>query len=143
MLNQNNAEVFVPDAVEQIRVRLESAAAGLCSTTRGEASFRFVYLPAPERHLLTPEAFGALLGVPPGTPVGEAALEGFLAGYVGEEGTQSRTTRERFAMLLDVFVQNLEEPRLFRTGSGEVQYFLVGWTPDGAIAGLRTSGMEP
>lgn len=144
MLNQNNAGALVPDNVEQIRTRLESAAAGLSDISPGAARFRFLHLPAPGSRRLTPPALGALLDVPSGTPVREVTLDDFLAAYTGtaDRGDEpSRMLRERFRALADAFVQNLEEPRLFRVGEGH--YFLVGWTPDGALAGLRTAAAEP
>lgn len=143
MLNQNNSEAFVPDAVEQIRTRLEAAATALSHDGESRAPFRFFHLPTPERHSLTPEGFGLLLDVPHGTAVQEVTLEDLLAGYVGEGDSPSRRLRERFTTLLDALVLNLEEPRVFRVAGDEVDYFLAGWTPDGALAGLRTTAAVP
>ena len=146
MLNQNNSEAVVPDGMEQIRTRLETAAAELSGPHRGAAGFRFFHLPTPDTRMLTPPAFGALLDVPRDVRVREVTLEAFLAGYLRQadaEETQRRVFKERFRALGDALVRNLEEPRVFRVGEEEVHYFLVGWTPDGALAGLRTSAMEP
>ena len=63
----------------------------------------------------------------------ELSLDDFLGDLLEEQ---------EFRTLQKAILANLADVKVYRCGSIEVTYFIVGTTTDGQIAGLKTTGVE-
>ena len=129
--------------MDSLRARLERAADGLVYTSEGDAPFEYVELGAAQP--LAPERFGALAGAAAGARVEEVTLERFFAGHIEESDPAdpaAQALRGRYTALRQALRDALAEVRVFRVGDVEIRCYVVGRTPEGALAGLATTAWE-
>jgi hypothetical protein len=84
-------------------------------------------------------------GKSPDTPVEEMLVDDFFAPAVAEEDWYEEEEMEnskRFRELLKVLKLNLSDIKVFKTGSIDMDVYVVGRTKDGYLAGLRTRVVE-
>ncbi|HVE78700.1 MAG TPA: nuclease A inhibitor family protein [Gemmatimonadaceae bacterium] len=131
---------------ESARQRLEAAAEGLLYASEADEPFAFVAFPAAERSdaPLTPQAFARLAGAPEAR-VEAMDLDTFLARHLDRSDpadAEARRQRPRWRRLATALRETLDDVRVYRVGEVEVGCYVVGWTADGVLAGLRTVAVE-
>lgn len=127
------------------RERLEAAAAGLLFVSETESPFEYVELPGVPPGALSPGAVRTALGAAGDTPVEETTPDRLLAGHGEEADPLDPVAQEnagRFRALKQALAESLADVRAFRVGEVEVRYYLLGRTPDGAVAGLAAAALE-
>ena len=131
-----------------MRAALEAAADGLVYSSESDRPFEYVELAAaapPHLGPLTAERLAALLGAAPGTRIEERSLDRFLARHIETSDpydAEAQRVRPRYEALRDVLRGSLADVRVFRVGEVEVRCYVVGWTPEGSLAGLVTTAVE-
>ena len=131
-----------------LRRRLEEAAAGLVYSSEGDYPFEYFCIPGGVGAAggeLTAERFAALVGAPERTPVGERALDDFLARHLERSDpwdVRAQELRPRYERLEAALRESLRDVRVFRIGRVQVACYLAGRDARGNIAGLRTTAIE-
>lgn len=131
---------------ESVRMRLETASAGLLFSTESDRPFAFVRLASRVPvGSLTPSAVATLVGAP-GAKAGEWPLERFLARHVARVDpldVRARALIPRYEALDQALSGALGEVRVFRVGEVEIRVLALGNEPEtGELVGLETVAVE-
>lgn len=84
-------------------------------------------------------------GLSPDVPVEETTLASFFEGLVeasDDASEQDRVSAERFRTLMNVLEANLEDNRVYRVGTVDIEVFALGRTSSGVWMGVRTNVVE-
>jgi hypothetical protein len=123
--------------------RLSGAAAGLFFISETDAPLDAIECPDKQT---PPEAWvRQLAGGAPGTPVEIQEVDYFFRNQVREDEAGTSTDRERakrFHSLMSLIHQVLPDAKVYRTGSVQVDAFVIGRLQDGTLGGLRTKLVE-
>ena len=116
-------------------VALQRASRGLRMPSEEDAPFE-AFLWEDDGGELTATRLRQLAGVPEGVGVEEDSLEGLWRTVPAED-------KEKFERLRQAIQQQLSGVRVFRVGDEpQKDVYIVGQTPDGKLAGLKTSVVE-
>jgi len=94
---------------------------------------------------LTNEKLLALGKHPAGTSVREMAFDEFFADLVKEEDwheEEEKATVAKYRDLVKVLKAQLTDLKVFRVGARDVTIYVVGRTPAGTWAGVKTAAVE-
>jgi Nuclease A inhibitor-like protein len=122
---------------------LHAAVQGL--SYRSETNRPFEVFVWPEDGPLTPETLRKLGGHPADAEVTERPLEDFFKILTTEENWHEAAEKEtvrQYRALLELIRTHLMEPKVYRVGETEVTIYIVGRTPAGNWAGLKTWAVE-
>jgi hypothetical protein len=93
----------------------------------------------------TPEAIRKQLGLAPDVPVEETTLASFFEGLTetSEDAShEQQACTDRFRTLQRVLETSLEDVRVYRVGTIDIEVIVVGRHPSGAWLGVRTNVVE-
>lgn len=131
--------------LKQIETQLKEAADGLLMMSETDAPFEFYHAENYNAKDLNKETVLKLAGMPSHYPVEVVELEHFLRNMTqarpesGEEGKQQAA---RFQQLQKKLKELLQDVKVYRVGETNITVFILGKTPSGDIAGLRTNVVE-
>ena len=130
----------MPASIEQA---LGEAAKGLYF--RSETDEPFAAFHWPEHDTLTAEKVRGLGGHPADAKVRETPPEKLFAALTAEHawhGPAEKQVVQKYRRLFDVLRNRLSELKVFRIGEIEITLYIVGRTPEGTWAGLKTWSVE-
>ena len=126
-------------------LRLQEASAGLLMPSESDFPFVLFIAPADSPLPLSPQVLLSWLGRSPDTPVETVEVAYFFRNVTRErpeQGQPERAEVQRFRQLQLVLEQELREVRVYRVGTIRVEALVLGRTPEGQIAGLKTTLIE-
>ena len=133
------------EADAALRERLERAAEGLVYSSESDRPFEFFLLPGAGDAPPGAEAFGRMVGAPPGAPAEERSLDDFFARHAETSDpydVETQRIRPRYEALREMLRTALRGATVYRTGRIEVACWVVGGDGRGNLAGLRTVAVE-
>jgi hypothetical protein len=133
----------VSQTASALEKRLARATKGLVYMSETDAPVEPVVWTDVER--LEPTVVVARSGLTEGIQVDVVDVETFFAPLVEEQdwyGEEELRTARRFARLKRLLDRETDDLRVFRCGDREVDYLILGRTPDGHVAGVRTKAVE-
>jgi hypothetical protein len=120
--------------------KLEIAASGLLMMS--ESDYPFDYIHTDESQLNDALAL-KLAEKPVGTPVSQVTIEHLLRNLANPETRSvNAETVSRFQNLMATLKQELHDITVYRVGEIQVHVFILGFTADGTVAGMRTLLIE-
>jgi hypothetical protein len=129
---------------QDLKQQLQSAIAGLTYMSESDEPFELCEWPEtpdPLDHAKLLE----MISRPPDTKVEEISFEDFFDSLTTDEDwyrEEDSETVKKYRHLKAVLLRNLFHLRVFRVGEVEVDIYIVGQTPDGAWAGIKTKSVE-
>ncbi len=129
---------------QDLQAELEAACQGLLWRSETDAPFELVVLPAAE----PPLDVGALLAngdYPPDSPVEIVSLDNFFAPVMEDHSwfdAQDSKLVEGCRHLRSLLEATLENLKVYRIGSVEIDVYLLGQTEDKQIVGVKTTVVE-
>lgn len=93
----------------------------------------------------TPAGLLEQRGLSADTPVEQAKLDDFFAGLTqsSEDASEAdRASAERFRALMTVLEKNIEDARMYRLGTVNIEVIVLGRHASGAWLGVRTNVVE-
>lgn len=130
--------------MEQLK-QWEQAARGLYLRSETDAPFEVLNLGKQEKSGFQQEQLKHLLQVPADTLVEVVELPCFLQTMTkAPEGARPERVQEaqQFQQLQELLLAQLEAVKVYRVGSVEIDAYLLGWTPDEHLVGLKTHQVE-
>ncbi|MDX5420395.1 MAG: nuclease A inhibitor family protein [Hymenobacteraceae bacterium] len=131
--------------LKQIETELKEASNGLLMMSETDAPFEFYHEENFENEELNEETVLKLAAMPADYPLEVVDLEYFFRNMTharpesGEEGMQKT---KRFEQLQKKLRELLQDVRVYRIGETQILVLILGRTPGGEIAGLRTMLVE-
>lgn len=125
--------------------RLEAAAKGLSFQSESDSPIEPFLTSSPGEGPVTPELVLKAMKQPPDAPVQTATVAEFFASAVEEQDWHNeaeRQTARRFQELVKVLQENLCDLHVFKVGKVERDVYVVGRTPAGALAGVKTKVVQ-
>ncbi len=132
----NNSEI-----VDQ----LKSASDGLLCMSESDYPFEVFLWESPELRPLTPQKILQQTGHPQNTPLEVVTVDNFFKVATTEQdwyGEEEKATLQKYQALVETLKQILSNPDVYRLGEREIDVYIVGQTPAGALAGLSTKIIE-
>lgn len=86
-----------------------------------------------------------LAGHPPDTPIAVVPLDDFFKDLTQDQdwfGEEEKVDAQRYRKLLDVIKSRLTDAKVYRIGEVNVEIYIVGQTPGGDWAGVKTLAVE-
>ncbi len=131
--------------IKQIETELREASNGLLMMSETDAPFEFYQAENMKDEPLNEETVLKLAAMPADYPFEETDL-----GYFFRNMTQARPEADeagieqakRFANLQQKLQELLQDVKVYRIGDTQKMVLILGRTPDGAIAGLKTLVVE-
>ncbi len=124
---------------------LTEATGGLLYQSESDYPFEYVEWDLPESQSLTEEQVRRCSGRPPDAPVvvqSLAKLFGRLTEVKDWYGEEETRTAGQYAALKEKLEKELTGIQVFRIGSIETDVFILGKSPSGKWAGLKTKAVE-
>ncbi len=121
------------------------ASQGLLMMSETDAPFEFYYHEKPKEEEFTGEIMVEWDGKPSGTRVQELALEDFLNRMINPHAEADQAAKEaapRFKHLLQKLNELLQNPKAYKISDVNMPVYLIGKTPAGDYAGLKTLVVE-
>jgi hypothetical protein len=121
---------------------LKQASDGLLYTSESDYPFT-VY--SWQADTLTPEQVLTLTGHPKNTPVQTADFDKFFAQTTQEKdwyGPKEKATVAKYQQLVKTLKDSLKDIQVYRVGETEMDVYIVGKTPTGALAGISSKVVE-
>lgn len=122
---------------------LQTAIAGLQWMSESDYPFQVVHWPAQPLPLL-PEQLLALLDRDPETPVETVELDRFFEWVTQAQDWHSpeeRATVQQYRTLKDL-LQQLRDVQVYQVGSINLDIYILGRSPTGAVIGVTTQAVE-
>lgn len=132
-----------PNASEIISA-LQEAIQGLLYLSESDEPFAAVSWKE-EGKPLDPKRLLDLAGHIPANPVQVISLDDFFRELTQEKewyGEAERADAQRYRKLLAVIQSRLNDPKVFRIGRIKVDIYIIGQTPEGDWAGVKTTAVE-
>jgi hypothetical protein len=131
----------MPDAVVSA---LKEAIEGLSYMSETDAPFEPVRVDA-KQGPITPERVVKLAGQSPGAKVQEVPVSDFFSALTQDQDWHGQAEKETTARYRDLHaaIQNhLSDVKVFKVGDVNLDIFIVGRTPTGDYAGVKTKAVE-
>lgn len=131
-------------AAESLLPELRSACEDLLWLSETDAPFEVICWPE-QPPPLTPQDLLRLGGCPADTPIQTSRLEDFFGPATTEQdwfGAAEKAQAERYRHLQHLLTSRLEDPQVYRLGEVEVTIYVLGYTGDGQLAGVKTFAVE-
>jgi hypothetical protein len=122
---------------------LKRATKGLLYTSESDAPFETVHWEGVGE--LSGEKVRELGGHKKKDPVQQESLDDFFADLVQEQdwqGAEERADVKKYRRLLTTLRKQLTDLRVYRVGRVNVTLYVVGKTPEGDWAGVKTTAVE-
>ncbi|MEP0858856.1 nuclease A inhibitor family protein [Trichocoleus sp. DQ-U1] len=132
----NNSEI-----VDQ----LKSASDGLLYLSESDYPFEVFLWESPELQPLTTQKILQQTGHPQTTPIEVVTVDNFFRVATTEQdwySEEEKATLQKYQALVETLKQILSNPEVYRLGEIEIDVYIVGQTPTGALAGLSTKVIE-
>jgi hypothetical protein len=107
--------------------------------------FEFYYDEEHTAEELNEETVRKLAGMPAKYPMEVQEVEYFLRNMTKanpENGEEGQRTAKRFQQLQEKLKELLQDVKAYRVGEDRISVLILGKTPDGQIAGLKTVVVE-
>ncbi len=131
--------------MEQRLSDLRQAAEGLLFLSETDAPFEAVDLGVQPREGFSPAYLAQLLGKPAGTRTETQEIGYCLRNMTrAREGASAerQAEAERFRQLQELLLASLSDAQAYRFGERRVEVYLLGWTGEGRLVGLKTLAVE-
>jgi hypothetical protein len=129
---------------ENLIPQLESACNDLLWRSETDAPFEILCWELPGNRL-DPHDLLYRSGQPLDTPTQVVSLKGFFEPVILDRSWHDSTEQQlvqRYRNLKDLLETALENLQVYRLGEMEVTVYLLGWTEDGKIVGVKTMVVE-
>jgi hypothetical protein len=123
---------------------LQTACADLWWRSETDAPFEVICDPALQPPL-EPQDLLQLSDYPEDTPIQTSNLEAFFGpATVDQDGCDAteKALVERYRHLQQLLTDTLEAPQVYRLGEVEVEIYILGYTGDGQVMGVKTLVVE-
>jgi tRNA U34 5-carboxymethylaminomethyl modifying GTPase MnmE/TrmE len=127
--------------IEQIEAELKNAINGLLMMSETDEPFEYYYDEQHDAEELNEETVRKLAGMPAQYPMEVVDLEYFFRNMTRPE-TVGEQQAQRFQHLQDKLRELLQDVKVYRIGENRITVFILGKSPDGKIAGLKTVVVE-
>jgi Nuclease A inhibitor-like protein len=121
---------------------LKKASAGLQYTSESDYPFEVFSWPL---DTLTPKKLLAQKGYPKDTAIQLGDFDKFFAQAIEEKdwyGPKEKATVAQYQQLVKLLRSELNDIQVYRVGEIELEVYIIGKTPEGALAGLSTKVVE-
>ncbi len=128
----------------EITEKLKQSSADLLMMSESDYPFEVFFWTAQANNLTTQELL-QLTNHPQDSPVEEVALDYFFRNCAYEQewhDEQQKQNVKKFQTLVQTLKDNLNEIKVYRIGTIDIDVYIVGKTPSGDIAGLSTKVVE-
>jgi hypothetical protein len=131
--------------LNEIEEQLKEATDGLLMMSETDAPFEFYHAENFKGDTLDDDTVRKLAAMPSDYPLEKVELEYFFRNMTharpenGEEGMQQA---KRFENLQKKLRELLQDVQVYRIGESQIVVLILGRTPDGEIAGLKTMLVE-
>jgi hypothetical protein len=127
----------------EIAEQLKLASDGLLFMSESEYPFEvFIWEDAAR---ITPQEVVRRMGHSPDSPTHTISVDNFFSAATTEEdwhGEEEKEIVAKFQALVQTIKLNLANPIVYRLGKIEIDVYIIGETPSGALAGLSTKVVE-
>lgn len=128
--------------LKQIETELREATDGLLMRSETEAPFEFYHAENMKGEPLNEETVLRLAAMPADYPFEETELSYFFRHTVKAQPEAGESQAERFEQLEQKLQTLLQDVKVYRVGDANKLVLILGRTPDGEIAGLKTMVVE-
>ena len=128
----------------EITEKLKQSSADLLMMSESDYPFEVFFWTAQANNLTTQELL-RLTNHPQDSPVEEVALDYLFRNCAYEQewhDEQQKQNVKKFQTLVQTLKDNLNEIKVYRIGTIDIDVYIVGKTPFGDIAGLSTKVVE-
>ncbi|MEH1969694.1 MULTISPECIES: nuclease A inhibitor family protein [unclassified Nostoc] len=128
----------------EITEKLKQSSADLLMMSESDYPFE-VFLWTAQANNLTTQELLRLTGYPQDSPVEEVTLDYFFRNCAYEQewhDEQQKQNVKKFQTLVQTLKENLNEIKVYRIGTIDINVYITGRTPSGDIAGLSTKVVE-
>jgi hypothetical protein len=130
---------------DPVLARLEEAAKGLSFQSESDYPIEPFLIRTSGNEPITPALVLKAMKQALDAPVKTGAIEEFFATATEEQDWHNeaeRQTTRRFQELVKVLQENLSDLQVFKVGKVERDVYVVGRTPAGALAGVKTKVVQ-
>jgi len=127
--------------MEQIEAELKSAINGLLMMSETDEPFEFYYDEQHDAAELNGETVRKLAGMPAQYPMEVVDVDHFFRNMTRPDTVGEQQAR-RFQHLQDKLKELLEDVQVYLIGENRITVLILGKSPDGKIAGLKTVVVE-
>ena len=134
-----------PTATADLLQQIQAASDGLFFVSEADYPFKVVHLPHVQDSSLLPAALVEMVEMKEEEEIEVVELPYFFRNMTREEpGAEEEEikTARRYKELQELLEQHLQEVKVYRIGRRRIQAFILGKTPSGDYAGLRTTLVE-
>ncbi|WP_026736108.1 nuclease A inhibitor family protein [Fischerella sp. PCC 9605] len=127
----------------QIVDQLKAAANGLLMMSESEYPFEVFLWSGAAR--ITPQEVVQRMGHSSDSPIETISVDNFFSAATTDEdwhGDEEKQMVAKFKALVQTIKLNLANPIVYRLGRIEIDVYIIGETPSGALAGLSTKVVE-
>jgi hypothetical protein len=131
--------------IKQLEAELKKASDGLLMMSETDEPFEFYFDEQHSGAELNEETVRKLAGMPAQYPLEVVELDYFFRNMTRSNDGDSEVQRQqaqRFQILQSKLHELLYDVRAYRIGESRITVFILGKTPDGKIAGLKTVVVE-
>jgi hypothetical protein len=131
--------------LKQIETELRQAADGLLMMSETDAPFEFYHEENSKEEELNQATVLKMAGMPADYPLQVVELEHFFRNMThpsAESGEDGRQQARRFEQLQKKLRELLQDVKVYRIGETQIMVLILGRTPAGEIAGLKTMLVE-
>jgi hypothetical protein len=128
----------------EITEKLKQSSADLLMMSESDYPFE-VFLWTAQANGLTTQKLLQLTDHPHNSPIEEVTLDYFFRNCAYEQewhDEQQKQNVKKFQTLVQILEDNLNEIKVYRIGTIDIDVYIVGKTPSGDLAGLSTKGVE-
>ncbi|MDB6022244.1 MAG: Nuclease inhibitor-like protein [Pedosphaera sp.] len=129
---------------KEIDTALQQATQGLLYQSETDAPFEIIHWPNGAASL-DPKTVLKLSGHKPKDPVETMSVDEFFKPLTDVQawfGKEEKAAAQKYRQLREVIQQQLNNPEVFKVGKIQVDVFIVGRSPQGHWAGLKTKAVE-
>jgi hypothetical protein len=130
---------------DPVLARLEEAAKGLSFQSESDYPIEPFLIPTSGNEPITPALVLKAMKQAPDAPAKTDTVDEFFATAAEEQDWHNeaeRQTVQRFRNLVKVLQENLSDLQVFKVGKVERDVYVVGRTPAGALAGVKTKVVQ-
>ena len=130
---------------EQLENELKPYYDGLLMRSETDSPFEFYYFENPQRLPLNKDTVASMAGKSSGSEIKTENLDYFFRNMVRlypEDGDDRKQEAERYKQLQQKLYDLLQDVQVFKADEISITAYILGKTPEGDFAGLRTIVVE-
>jgi hypothetical protein len=130
---------------EHITQTLKDASQGLLYMSESDYPFEVIYITVDHNAPLAADTLPAYLDIPADALIEQTELEHFLKHMTHPADPHDEVAMEeapKFRKLEKTLRETLEKLQVYRVGEIQIEAYILGYTKEGNIAGLRTTLIE-